>query len=56
LRFCIVGNLLPCRERAVKFALPPIASAADISIAINAVTAALAGGTITPGEAATIAA
>ncbi len=48
--------LPPCRERAVKFALPPIESAADIAPAMKAVTSALAAGGITPGEAATIAA
>jgi hypothetical protein len=36
--------------------LPPIKSAADIGPAMDAVTSALAAGTITPGEAATIAA
>jgi hypothetical protein len=52
-----VERILPqCRERAVKFALPPIESAADIAPAMKAVTSALAGGMITPGEAATIAA
>jgi hypothetical protein len=46
----------PCRERTVKFALPPIESAADIAAAMKAVTSALSGGAITPGEAGTIAA
>jgi len=36
--------------------LPPIESAADIAGAMKAVTSALAGGMITPAEAATIAA
>jgi hypothetical protein len=36
--------------------LPPIKSAADIGPAMDAVTSAFAAGTITPGEAATIAA
>jgi ethanolamine utilization microcompartment shell protein EutS len=36
--------------------LPPIKSAADIGPAMDAVISALAVGTITPGEAATIAA
>ena len=40
----------------VKFALPPIESAADIAAAMKAVTSALAAGLISPGEAATIAA
>jgi hypothetical protein len=56
LRLCIERVLPQCRERAVKFALPPIESAADIAPAMKAVTSALAGGMITPGEAATIAA
>src|SRR5271166_6613580 len=56
LRLCIERILPPCRERTVKFTLPPIENAADISAAMAAVTSALAGGTITPGEAATIAA
>jgi hypothetical protein len=56
MRLCIERILPPCRERAVKFVLPPIESAADIAPAMKAVTSALAGGVITPGEAATIAA
>src|ERR1700746_1566264 len=56
LRLCIERILPQCRERAVKFALPPIEGAADIAPAMKAVTSALAGGVITPGEAATIAA
>ena len=52
-----IERILPqCRERTVKFVLPPIESAADIAPAMKAVTSALAGGLITPGEAATIAA
>jgi hypothetical protein len=56
MRLCIERVLPPCRERSVKFALPPIESAADIAAAMKAVTSALADGAITPGEAATIAA
>ena len=56
LRLCIERVLPQCRERAAKFALPPIESAADIAPAMKAVTSALAGGLITPAEAATIAA
>ena len=56
LRLCIERIMPPCRERTVKFILPPIESAADIAPAMKAVTSALAGGMITPGEAATIAA
>ena len=56
LRLCLERILPPCRDRMVKFALPPIESAADIAAAMKAVTSALAGGLISPGEAATIAA
>jgi 23S rRNA A2030 N6-methylase RlmJ len=55
MRLCIERILPPCRERAVKFILPPIESTDDISAATQAVTAALARGDIAPGEAATIA-
>jgi hypothetical protein len=55
MRLCIERLLPPCRERTVKFTLPPIESVSDISAAMQAVTAALARGDITPGEAATIA-
>jgi Family of unknown function (DUF5681) len=55
LRLCLDRILPPCRERAIKFDLPSIESAADIAAAMKAVTAALAGGIITPGEAETIA-
>jgi hypothetical protein len=56
MRLCLERILPPCRERTVKFALPPIESAADIAAAMKAVTSALAGGAITPGEAESIAA
>jgi hypothetical protein len=66
MRLCIERILPPCRERTVKFELPPIESAPtgqargltahDIGPAMKAVTSALAAGAITPGEAATIAA
>jgi len=56
MRLCLERILPPCRDRMVKFALPPIESAADIAAAMKAVTSALAGGMISPGEAATIAA
>lgn len=55
MRLCLERVLPPCRERSVKFALPPIESAADIAAAMKAVTSALADGDITPGEAGTIA-
>src|SRR6266478_2618107 len=56
MRLWLERILPPCRERTVKFVLPPIESAADIAPAMKAVTSAPAGGVITPGEAATIAA
>ncbi|MBV9199502.1 MAG: hypothetical protein JOY83_07140 [Alphaproteobacteria bacterium] len=55
MRLCLERILPPLRERTVKFALPPIESAADIAPAMKAVTSALAGGAITPGEAERIA-
>ncbi len=55
MRLCVERVLPSCRERAVKFALPPIESAADIAPAMKAVTAALADGVITPGEGEAIA-
>jgi hypothetical protein len=38
LRLCLERILPPCRERIVKFVLPPIESAADIAAAMKAVT------------------
>ena len=55
MRLCIERILAPCRERAVKFAWPPIESAADIPVAMKAVTSALASGVITPSETGRIA-
>jgi Family of unknown function (DUF5681) len=55
LRLCIERILPRCHERHVKFALPPIESAADIAAVMKAVTSALADGEITPGEAGRIA-
>src|SRR5467141_3360078 len=53
MRLCL-ERILP-RDRAVRFALPPIRSAADVARAMGVVTAALADGLITPGEAQAIA-
>jgi Family of unknown function (DUF5681) len=65
MRLCMERVLPPCRERTIKFSLPPIEgaltgesngpSAHDVSRAMDAVTSALARGEITPGEAETIA-
>jgi Family of unknown function (DUF5681) len=61
MRLCMERVLPPCRERTLKFSLPRIKvaraaeicgpSGRDISLAMNAVTSALAQGEITPGEA-----
>jgi Family of unknown function (DUF5681) len=53
LRLCI-ERALP-RDRAVRFTMPRIASAADVAGAMGAVAAALAQGIITPCEASQIA-
>ena len=55
LKLCLERIVAPRRERAVAFALPPIRSAADIAGAMGAVAAAVANGTLTPGEAESIA-
>jgi hypothetical protein len=65
MRLCMERVLPPCRERTVEFSLPAIEStrngetsgpsAHDVARAMDAVTAALAQGEITPGEAETIA-
>ena len=65
MRLCMERVLPPCRERTIKFSLPPIEAARtgmtcgpsphDVSRAMDAVTSALARGEITPVEAETIA-
>lgn len=55
LKLCLERILAPRRERVVRFALPPIASAADIAGAMGAVAAAVADGALTPGEAGALA-
>jgi len=49
------GILAPRRERAVRFQMPPIETAADIAPAMGAITAAVAAGDLTPGEAGALA-
>jgi hypothetical protein len=51
LRLCIERILPPRRERPVTFKLPELASANDASKAMAAITAAVAGGGLTPAEA-----
>jgi hypothetical protein len=55
LKLCVERILAPRRERAVRFAMPPTGSAADLAGAMGAVTAAVAQGALTPGEAAALA-
>jgi len=42
LRLCLERILAPCRERAVRLALPPVRGAADIAPMMQAVAAAVA--------------
>jgi hypothetical protein len=51
LKLCLDRVYAPRRERAVSFALPPIASAEDLAAAMAAISAATAKGDLTPGEA-----
>ena len=55
LRLCLDRVIAPRRERPVQLALPPIREAADAAGAMAAITAAVAQGDITPGEAAELA-
>lgn len=52
LRLCLERIVAPRRERAVSFAMPPIADAGDLTRAMAALAGAAASGAITPGEAA----
>lgn len=51
LKLCLERILAPRRERVVQFALPRIASAADLCAVLDAVAGAVAEGSLTPGEA-----
>ena len=51
MRFCLGRIIPPRRERPVRFELPPIRSAADLSAAMQAITGAVAQGELTTGEA-----
>jgi len=51
LRLCLDRILAPRRERTVRFALPPVASAADLGAVLGAIAAAVAAGALTPAEA-----
>jgi hypothetical protein len=50
-KLCIERVFPVCRERPVRFALPPIEKPADVLAAIQSVTASAAEGAITPSEA-----
>jgi uncharacterized protein YjaG (DUF416 family) len=54
LRLCVERLLPPRRDRPVAFDLPTIQNAADALNASSAILAALAGGTLSPGEATEI--
>ena len=50
---CLIDRLVPVRrERAVRFALPPLKTVEDAPAAMAAITAAVAEGELSPGEAA----
>jgi hypothetical protein len=55
LRLCLDRILPPRRERPVRFKLPELASAADASKAMEAITVAVARGELTPAEAGELA-
>jgi hypothetical protein len=55
LRLCLDRIIAPRRARPVQLDLPPIATPADVTAAMAAVTAAVAGGIITPYEGAEVA-
>lgn len=52
LRMCLERLAPPRKDRPITFTLPPIKTAADLSLATDAVLQAVADGEITPGEAA----
>jgi hypothetical protein len=51
LRLCLDRLIAPRREPRAAFTMPPIAGAEDIVPALAAVAAAVADGTLSPGEA-----
>ncbi|MCJ2021193.1 DUF5681 domain-containing protein [Methylobacterium sp. E-065] len=52
LRLCLDRISPPRRDRTIIFALPPIASSADLPLVTAALLAGVSAGEITPGEAA----
>ncbi len=55
LRLCLERIIPPRRARPVQLGLAPVRSAADLGVAMAAITTAAAEGAITPGEAAELA-
>jgi hypothetical protein len=55
LRLCIERIIAPRRDRPVAFELPELNGAADIPLAIRALTEGVASGELTPAEAAELA-
>ena len=55
LRLCLDRILPPRRDRPVRFAIPVLNSAEDAVKAVAAITTAVAGGELTPSEAAELA-
>ncbi len=51
MRLCLERIIPPRRDRPVRIELPPIDTAAGVSMALSAVTRAMAGGELTPDEA-----
>jgi hypothetical protein len=56
LRICLDRLVAPRRYRPVRFALPPVTSAADAVAAMAAIVAAVAAGDLTPDEASQLSA
>ena len=54
LRLCLERILPPRKERAIRLALPVLTSASDAADAMATITAAVADGDVTAGEAATL--
>jgi len=52
LRLCLDRLIAPHRERLVPLALPPMREPADLAASMEAITAAVARGLLSPDEAA----
>jgi hypothetical protein len=56
LRLCLERVLAPRKERPIRLALPALTNAGDAASAMAAITAAVANGGVTAGEAAALSA